>query len=65
MVGESEIARLEGLSNKARKGIPIGINEALDVIEYQENLKKTKKKKKTFWEKLINKTRWDITQNKK
>ena len=35
--------RLEILSNKARKGEPIGFVEALEVIEYQEKLKKYKK----------------------
>ena len=36
--------RLEQLSNKVRMGIPIGFMEALEVIEYQENIKKNKKK---------------------
>lgn len=36
--------RLEQLSYKVRMGIPIGFSEALEVIEYQENLKKNKKK---------------------
>ena len=31
--------RLEALSNKVRQGIPIDINEALEVIDYQESLK--------------------------
>lgn len=35
-------ARLEALSDKVRKGEPIGFGEALEVIEYQENLKKQK-----------------------
>ena len=34
--------RLEALSDKVRKGEPIGFGEALEVIEYQENLKKQK-----------------------
>jgi len=34
--------RLEALSDKVRKGEPIGFIEALEVIEYQENLKKQK-----------------------
>jgi hypothetical protein len=36
--------RLEKLSNDARHGIPISLDEALEVIEYQEGLKKVKKK---------------------
>lgn len=36
--------RLEQLSNKVRMGTPIGFMEALEVIEYQENIKKNKKK---------------------
>ena len=36
--------RLEQLSEKVRMGIPIEFTEALEVIEYQENLKKNKKK---------------------
>ena len=35
-------ARLEALSDKVRKGEPIGFSEALEVIDYQENLKKQK-----------------------
>ena len=34
--------RLEELSNKVRRGIPINMNEALEVVEYQEMLKKNK-----------------------
>jgi len=36
--------RLERLSDKVRMGIPVEFTEALEVIEYQENLKKNKKK---------------------
>ena len=35
--------RLEILSNKARKGEPIGYVEALEVIEYQEKLNEYRK----------------------
>ena len=39
-MGEVEInQKLEELSEKVRKGCPIGFNEALEVIEYQEKLK--------------------------
>lgn len=34
--------RLEELSNKVRRGIPISMVEAMEVIEYQEQLKKNK-----------------------
>lgn len=36
--------RLEQLSDKVRMGTPIDFMEALEVIEYQENIKKNKKK---------------------
>ena len=36
--------RLEQLSDKVRMGTPIDFMEALEVIEYQENKKKNKKK---------------------
>ena len=41
--------RLEDLSNKIRKGESVGFFEALEVIDYQSNLKKNKK---TFWQKI-------------
>lgn len=34
--------RLEELSNKVRRGIPVSMVEAMEVIEYQEQLKKNK-----------------------
>lgn len=34
--------RLEELSDKVRRGIPIGMGEAMEVIEYQEQLKRNK-----------------------
>ena len=34
--------RLEELSDMVRRGIPIGMGEAMEVIEYQEQLKKNK-----------------------
>jgi hypothetical protein len=34
--------RLEELSNKVRRGIPILMSEAIEVVEYQEMLKKNK-----------------------
>jgi hypothetical protein len=40
----SKEEKLEQLSDKVRMGIPIGFTEALEVIEYQKNIKKNKKK---------------------
>ncbi len=34
--------RLEELSEKVRRGVPIKMSEALEVVEYQEALKKNK-----------------------
>lgn len=36
--------RLEELSDKVRRGEPISFTEALEVVEYQEKLRKVKKK---------------------
>lgn len=41
--------RLELLSDKVRRGIPIGFIEALEVIEYQESIKK---EKVSWWQKI-------------
>lgn len=35
--------RLDALSDKVRNGIPVDFMEALEVIEYQENLKAERK----------------------
>jgi hypothetical protein len=42
--------RLEELSDKVRRGIPIGFNEALEVIKYQEGMRNKK-----WYHKLLNK----------
>ena len=34
--------RLEELSDKVRRGTPISMSEAIEVVEYQEMLKKNK-----------------------
>ena len=34
--------RLEELSDRVRRGIPISMEEAMEVIEYQEQLRKNK-----------------------
>ena len=39
--------RLEILSDMVRKGEPIGLLEALEVIEYQERLKQVKREQKS------------------
>ena len=39
-------ARLEELSDKVRKGIPIDFAEALEVIEYQESLRHEREARK-------------------
>ena len=44
--------RLEELSEKVRKGYPISFHEALEVIEYQESIKKKHKK---WYQKLFDK----------
>jgi hypothetical protein len=43
--------RLEELSDKVRRGTPIKMSEALEVVEYQEMLKKNKI---TLKDKIIN-----------
>lgn len=49
---ETEQVRLEYLSDQIRKGIPVDLKEALEVIEYQEGLKE--KQKISTWNKLMN-----------
>jgi predicted transcriptional regulator len=43
--------RLEELSDKVRRGTPISMSEAIEVVEYQEMLKKNKV---TLKDKFIN-----------
>lgn len=49
--------RLEEISDKIRKGEPVGMFEALDAINYQETLKKERQSQKfrvtVFFEKLL------------
>lgn len=44
-------ARLEGISDKIRMGIPVDFMEALEAIEYQEELRKERiaARRKTLW----------------
>lgn len=44
--------RLEELSDKVRRGMPISMSEAMEVVEYQEVLRKNKKQ--TLKDKFIN-----------
>ncbi len=45
--------RLEILSDEVRKGHPIGLSEALEVIQYQTEIRKYKKKTK-WYQRLFN-----------
>lgn len=44
--------RLEYLSDEVRKGHPVSISEALEVIEYQNKLKANKKQ--SLWKRFLN-----------
>lgn len=49
--------RLEELSDKVRRGEPIPFSNAIEVIQYQEDLKKNRKLKNKFikfFDKLLN-----------
>jgi uncharacterized tellurite resistance protein B-like protein len=41
--------RLEMLSDMVRKGEPVSMNEAIEVIEYQTQLKKLREEKRKMW----------------
>lgn len=45
--------RLEELSDKVRKGEPIGMLEAIEVIQYQTEMKKFRKETK-WYQRLFN-----------
>ena len=50
--------RLEKLSDEVRKGHPISLKEVIEVISYQEELKKSRKPQsilKQFFKRLFNK----------
>lgn len=49
----TEIERLERLSDNIRKGMVVSLNEALEVIVYQQGLKDTKIKSKSFLYKIL------------
>lgn len=42
--------RLEKLSDDIRQGIPVDFSEALEVIEYQESIRKNRK---SIWQKIV------------
>ena len=44
--------RLEFISDQIRKGIPVGLYEAIEAIDYQNRLKEYKNKK--WWKKILN-----------
>ena len=45
--------RLEELSNKVRMGEAVGFTEALEVIEYQQILRRERESKKSWLTKMI------------
>jgi hypothetical protein len=45
-------AHLEMLSEMVRRGEPVTMQEAIDVIEYQTELKK-QKKRRSWWESIL------------
>lgn len=47
--------RLEELSDKVRMGQPIGFTEVMEVIRYQEQLRKEKKSKQSWFAKIVEK----------
>ena len=48
--------RLETLSEMIRRGKPVSIDEAFEVIQYQENLKAQRKAKMGWLDMLFNST---------
>ncbi len=48
--------RLETLSEMVRRGRPVSIDEAFEVIQYQEKLKAERKAKMSWVEMLFNST---------
>jgi hypothetical protein len=47
--------RLEQLSDMVRNGEPIGFGEALEVMQYQEKLRKERESKKGWFTKMLEK----------
>lgn len=48
--------RLEMLSDMVRRGEPVSMNEAIEVIEYQRELKRLREEKKKMWLGIFNST---------
>jgi hypothetical protein len=46
--------RLEDLSDKIRRGTPVSMNEALEVIEYQQALHSYRKSNPSLKDRIIN-----------
>jgi len=46
--------RLEDLSDRIRRGTPVSMGEALEVIEYQQALHSYRKNKPTIKQRIIN-----------
>jgi hypothetical protein len=46
--------RLEDLSDRIRRGTPVSMGEALEVIEYQQALHSYRKNKPTLKDRIIN-----------
>jgi hypothetical protein len=44
--------RLEALSDRVRRGQPIGLGEAIEVIAYQEAIK-ARRKRRSWWARFI------------
>lgn len=59
--------RLETLSEMVRRGRPISIDEAYEVIQYQEELKRLRNEKQKVWLSIFNSTPigWMISLFKK
>ena len=48
--------RLETLSEMVRRGMPVSMNEALEVIGYQQELKRIRNEKRKVWLSIFNST---------
>ena len=48
--------RLETLSELVRRGLPVSMNEALEVIQYQQELKRIRNEKRKVWLSIFNST---------
>ena len=59
--------RLETLSEMIRRGQPVSIDEAFEVIQYQEELKRIRNEKRKVWLSIFNSTPigWMISLFKK